>query len=333
MGTLERPEFYRLYAYFIEESRIHRDRTYRQDVFTEAADGRLLPKHPVIISVMAAPFYGWMGQVGFWVFQQLVLLALIISLYRVARDLAGPEAALLTCALAAAGTNLVWYYSYNFSYDIPGTMFIMAGLSYLKRYPLLAGTLFALSLYVRAANVVVLPFLVLACWPPGTDFRGILRPWILVMSGFLAVILPYLALNHLIYGDALKGNYSLIPVFAQGKVLYDVETTDFSWRFFREEALARLWGHPESVLYAYPGLFVSILSLPWILRLPGRERRFAVLLFLAGCSMIVLFFCYSGWLKAHGDRYVLPAAFLMLIPTALVFRRLSNALQSRLKKG
>jgi len=211
---LERPEFYRLYAYFIEESRIHRDRTYRQDFFTEAADGRLLPKHPVIISVMAAPFYGWMGQVGFWVFQQLVLLALIISLYRVARDLAGPEAALLTCALAAAGTNLVWYYSYNFSYDILGTMFIMAGLSYLKRYPLLAGTLFALSLYVRAANVVVLPFLVLA-----------------------------------------------------------------------------------------------------------------------GCSMIVLFFCYSGWLKAHGDRYVLPAAFLMLIPTALVFRRLSNALQSRLKKG
>jgi hypothetical protein len=319
LGTLERPHFHKLYEYFLQQSKINANVAYRQDVFTETVAGHLLPKHPVVISVMAAPFYGIFGQAGFWIFQQLIILALIISFYRVAKDLAGRDGALLACGLLTAGTNLVWYYSYNFSYDVLGAMFIMAGFFYLKKFPFLAGALFGLALYVRLANGIILPFLVLAYYPPRVDRWASIRPWFYVLIGCSIVLFPYLIFNRLIYGDALKGSYALTPIFVRGSVVYDENATQFAWKFFQKEAGDRLWGKPESLFFAYPALLLSIFLTPWMMH--GAKSWFIFCLVLGGMSMILFFLSYRWWLEAHGDRFLLPAAFLLLLPMALFFQR------------
>lgn len=317
LGTLERPHFRVLQRHFLELSRIHPEKTYRPDVFSETLDGRLMPKHPVLPSILVAPFYGLLGPAGIWLFEQFVIGVVLVCLYRIASGMSGPGEAFWVAVLVAIGTNLIWYYSYTFSYDLLGAALVLAGLVVLPLRPLAAGCLWGLSLHLRITHVLLFPFLLAACHPPR---RGCWSAWLRCTLGCLAVVAPLWAVNHLVYGDALRGAYARAVNLRQGVVLLDRDSMHFSPVYFREAAL-RLFGGRESLLVTYPVLVLLPLAL-WGLLPGGAARTKAAWLLAGGAFSILVHLGYSYWFGAGGDRFVLAAVLVMSAALAPALMRL-----------
>ncbi|MDZ4788347.1 MAG: glycosyltransferase family 39 protein [Blastochloris sp.] len=316
-GTIQRPYYEKLYHYLIFKSAASPAFAFRQDIFTQSIDGTLLPKHPLIISAMSAPFYGLFGNFGFWVFEQLMLVGLIFFLYRIVKELTSINAALLSCLVFLLGTNLILSYSYQFSYDILGCLLLISGFYYLNKSPFLAGTLLGLAIYVRMSHGLFIPFLILACYPPSLKNFKWLKSSLLVCLGFFVVSAPFMVLNHLLFGDAVRGSYNLAPVFINGATTIDTKTINFSFDLLKNDFTKRLWDHPQSVLSIYPVLYLSLLALPFALK-----SRFFWLLLCLWCSSILtilLFFSQGEWFHESGHRYVLPSILFISVTNGFLF--------------
>lgn len=314
-GTIERPSYYKLDAYFKELSLGDPSQAYWQDVYGHSRSGALLPKHPLIISVIGAPFYGLFGYVGIWLLNQLFLLVLFFYLYRILHETVTVYKSLFFCALAALSTSIIWRYTYSFSYDLLSTSLIISGFFYLKKFPFLAGLLFGLSLYVRMTNALFLPFLVLACYPVDWKNFSFIKSWSLCVFGFLSVVTPYLFTNFLVFGNAIKGSYTNVPVYLNGETFTDEKTGQFHWNFLLNEPI-RLWGNSDSLLNCYPLLLIILLLIPFLLFLP--KQNYIIMITLGSLTQIGLFLCYSFWTGAGGDRFVQAAVLLLFIPAAYV---------------
>lgn len=317
LGTLERPHYQVLRGHFLELSRLHPDTTYRPDVFSETLDGRLMPKHPVLPSILVAPFYGLLGPAGIWLFEQLVIGVVLVCLYRVSAGMSGPGEAFWVAVMVAVGTNLIWYYSYTFSYDLLGAALVLGGLVVLPLRPLAAGCLWGLSLHLRITHVLLFPFLLLACHPPR---RGCLSAWLRCTLGCLAVVVPLWAVNHLVYGDWLRGSYARAVNMRQGVILLDRDSIQFSPVYFREVA-SRLFGGRESLFVTYPVLVLMPLAL-WALLPGGGARSKAAWLLAGGAFSILVHLGYSYWFGAGGDRFALVAVLVMAAALAPALMRL-----------
>lgn len=317
LGTLERPYFRVLQGHLLELSRIHPEKTYRPDVFSETLDGRLMPKHPVLPSILAAPFYGLLGGAGIWLFEQLAVAAVLVCLYRISAGMSRPAEAFWVVVAAAVGTNLIWYYSYTFSYDLLGAALVLAGLMVLPLRPLAAGCLWGLSLHLRITHVLLFPFLLLACHPTR---RGCGSAWLRCILGCVAVVLPVWVANHLVYGDALRGAYARAVNMRQGAILLDRDSMHFSPVYFRE-AVSRLFGGRESLFVTYPVLVLLPVAL-WGLLPGGGTRAKAAWLLAGGAFSILVHLGYSYWFGAGGDRFVLAAVLVMMAALAPALARL-----------
>lgn len=319
-GTVERRAFHDLRSFFLQESAKQPGVAYHQDVFSLSLDGRLLPKHPLLPSILGAPFYGLAGTAGFWLMEQLVIVALALSGYRIARSMAGELPSLAASALLIFGTKVFWFYSWSFSYDLLGASLILGGLALLPGRPVLTGLLWGLALHIRITHGILFPFLLLACHP----WRGTLpTAWTRCTLACLAVALPHLAYSAICFGDVLRGSYSRVPVFHQGTEWLDAESMHLAWRHFLE-AGSRLWGAGhESVLIAYPALLV----LPWALGQLAKRgtesslRRKALWMVTGALASLLLHLSYSYWIGSGGDRFVLAAACVVLPLTALAWDR------------
>jgi len=316
LGTLERPAFHELRAFFLRESAEHAGVEYRQDVFSLSLGGRLLPKHPLLPSLLGAPVYALAGTAGFWVMEQLVIVALAVSGYRVARSMADQGPSLVAAALLLLGTKVFWFYSYTFSYDLLGAALIVGGLALLPARPVVAGLLWGLALHIRVTHGILFPFLLLACHP----WRGsVPRAWLCCTLACLLAALPHFIYGAAVFGDALRGSYARVPVFAAGTEGLDADSMHLSLGYLREAGERLLWGGRESVFFAYPALA----ALPWALggmirpHTSGEVRRKAAWITAGALASLVLHLSYSYWIGSGGDRFVLAAACVVLPLLAL----------------
>lgn len=319
LRTLERPAFHELRSYFLRTSAAQPGLTYHQDVFSLTLEGRLLPKHPLLPSFLGAVFYGLAGSAGFWLMEQLLIVALALSGYSVARSLgAGVSPALAAMALLLFGTKVFWFYSWNFSYDLLGASLILGGLALLPGRPMLAGVLWGLALHIRITHAVFFPFLLVACHPWSRPFP---RQWLACTFSCLVVALPHFLYGALYFGDALRGSYSRVPIYSQGTEWLDTSSMHFSWSYLRE-AVARLAGAGhESVLIAYPTLLALPVAL-WRIFTPRHShstRRKSLGIAFAALASLLLHLSYSYWIGSGGDRFVLAAVCLVLPLTALAW--------------
>ncbi len=98
-GDLNLPWFQELNAELLEKSK--GGAFWVQDAYALGADGKFYPKHSLVTAVLAGPFYGLFGMAGLWLFNQLVLLCILVSLCRL--DLI--DASVFSRARSALGLN------------------------------------------------------------------------------------------------------------------------------------------------------------------------------------------------------------------------------------
>ena len=114
--TIVQPSYYKLYDELTAMSKTE-NKAYVQDVFSVGGDGQLVPKHCVMLAFIAAPMYGIFGWFGFWLLNQLVILAIVYSLFRLTSRLSGKDTGLYTVAAVFVGTSTI-FSSYGMSYDL-----------------------------------------------------------------------------------------------------------------------------------------------------------------------------------------------------------------------
>ncbi|MDX6765950.1 MAG: hypothetical protein SFU85_04085 [Candidatus Methylacidiphilales bacterium] len=323
-GTWQRPHFAVLHGHLMDLSKNRPDVTYRQDVYSRALDGRLLPKHPLMASLFGAPFYGMLGMPGIWLAEQLVLVGVLASVYALASRLSAPPAADVVGVMAVLGTNLVWYYAYTFSYDLMGAGLVLAGVVVLPRRPLVAGLLWGLSLHFRVTHVILFPILL---WGYLPAFRTNWKAWVWCGVGGAVMVVPLLWQNFMLFGDAVMGAYARVPTYRAGVELLDGNSMHFSWTYYREFA-ARLWGGRESVFHTYPVMVLLPLAL-WGVVCARKNQRQALALLGAGSASVVLHLGYSYWFGSGGDRFVLVAVLLFLPVWSLALEALLKSRKAR----
>jgi uncharacterized membrane protein len=131
----------------------------------------MVPKHPILLSVLSVPLYALFGIPGFLLFNALVMLSLVMVLWLLCRRHVSAGVAMASVLLVLTGTFLRDYF-YEYSPDLLSTLLVLAGLlSIFSRRPLLGGVLMGLATLAKVTNLFVaaLVLLFLLFRPPRKD--------------------------------------------------------------------------------------------------------------------------------------------------------------------
>lgn len=313
--SLNRPDFSDLYDKYAQESKQQPDRILYQDVFVMGIDGKLYPKHAILISLLAAPFYGLFGDFGFWFFNQCSLFFLLYSAFAITCYLSSRRGGIGVILLLCFGTSLLGH-SYTFSFDLLGACFVIAGCSLMRTWPVLGGLVSALSVYIRVTNVLYFPFLFLM-WRANSK-RLISREMIQRASGFALGLLPLLLLNWLLWGSPISTPYHRLVFFQDGEALIGPYFHEFGWSYLQIDWWKKLFDKHCGLLLFNPAL----LLLPWLGHRLWKHpaRREFCLCFSALLVNSAMIFSYSNWSASTlGNRFLLPAVVLGIIPLLVLF--------------
>lgn len=319
-GNLGPERYAGLYKHLIEISR-QDGRQYWQDVFAMGANGRLYPKHCVLLSVLSAPFYGVFGEFGLWVFGQLLLLLLLFSTYRICREIVSEQAARIVVCLAFVGTQTVWY-SYGLHYDVLGVALVFVGFDLMRSYPLLGAVLPALSFFVRPVHALCLPFLLFA--RSGRSFGWYCRACV----GLTLGVAIYAGGNYYLWGSPFLTSYDRVLHFKAGEgFVTNWPHYEFSLTILAADWWRKLFDLEIGLVFRNP----TLLLLPFALlcRVGPERARFLIFCTTAGVLQILLVFSYGHWsATAAGNRFLFIPIFLLLLPCAVVIEALLARLQS-----
>lgn len=323
-GSIESPELRKIYHDVIEVSK-KEGGCYWQDAISLTKEGKLYPKQAMIVALMAVPFYALLGDFGLWLFIQIAICCIVISLIRIVERLTGRGLSKVLVLLMLLTTEILGY-SYAFSYDIFGAAFIICGLDLAFAYPIIGAFLMSLSVFVRPSNVLLLPFLFFA-WH-GVNLRN---PLVLrTCLGFVLFLTVFVISNYLIWGGVFLTSYHRIPEMCSGEVIMQNHPKAFELNVFLNDWKGKLISMDKGLIIANPILILFPLSL---LTLGTRKYRNFIL---SVISSAVIYFCYlygySGW-EWSGNRVLLPATLLIVI-AIIIF--LSDALDGKFsekKKG
>jgi hypothetical protein len=275
--------------------------------------GRLVPKHPLVLPVLALPLIAALGPPGALLFNLLQLAALLAVLFRLALRCAAPWAAAAAVALTGVATFLPQY-AWNFSPDLLATLLLAAGLLALPddRRPallrhLLAGLLLGLAVVAKLPYLVALPG---ALTLVGTPWRRALPP----LAAGLALPLALAALLNLhLFGSPLTSAYDRIAVFEHGRVWVHSQRAEFDLPLARGLA-GQLFDRRHGLLPTTPITLVSLAALPLFAR---RRPRLALAVGFIAAALLLFFSRYELWYTStYGNRFLLPLVALGALPLA-----------------
>lgn len=292
-----------------------------QDVFARDARGNLVPKHSVISSLIAAPFYGLFGETGFWVCQQFFLLVLSYCFYRCVTALAGAPVPLTSlfalCLLFPAFTT-----SYTFSYELHGIAFIVAGLLVSRTHPFLGGLVLGCSVFVRPSHILVIVPLLFA-WRDPRHLGGVIKGGLGALCAFSALCLY----NFILWGDPFTTAYSHLPLFHRGDLTIQKHPVGLDLHEFTRDWNGKLFG-PEG-LFSRWGTVVTIPCAIWMTLRSSRRMFFGSCLIAAALNT-AFFLSYSMWdPKGFPHRFFLPSIILCLIPFTVYVGQMETWLRRR----
>ena len=274
-------------------------------------DGRVVPKHPIVMPLAAVPLVSLLGPVGALVFNVAQCVGLLIVLYVASREAASPWAA--ASAVAATGTlSFLPHYVWNFSPDLFATLAVTSAFLVLARDSdrhwrnVLGGTLLGIACVAKPALVVLIPAaLVLA-----------LRPWQRLAWAVGGLALPMAAwalLNVHLFGAPYVTAYDRIARLGDHGVETYSQRDDFNQPVWK--GLKRQMRHPtQGLLQTSAITLVSWIGLPW---LAWRRPRVGAGIAIGTAALVLLFSAYQLWDSSHyGNRHLLPAVALAVVPLA-----------------
>lgn len=176
----------------------------------------LVPKHPILLSLVSLPFYQAFGSRGLLVFNIVASVVLVLLIFQLNRLFFTPLHALITTTLYATAT-LFYNYAYNYSPDVFSTVLILAGLICVlrKRYYFGAVAL-GFAVFAKLAN---LPMVAIVLIYAGAMILGghstAAKRFVQIAAVgifFALALLPFGFVNHSLFGSPWLTGYQRTAV-------------------------------------------------------------------------------------------------------------------------
>lgn len=278
------------------------------------ANGAWYPKHPLLMPVAMLPALFLFGLPGLLGFNLLVLAALGVAMFALARRYApaGPSSAAV-CALIF-GTFMRGYI-YNLSPDLFAALILGMGILVLLEDRTGAGGLWlGAAVLAKVLLLVALPFgLAFAASRRGA--RGAAR----FLAGCAVPLLLLGAMNLRLFGSPFVTAYDRNVAIEDGRTLMTSHRSQFDIHLLHGLA-GELLDPTHGVLTTAPLL---LLAIPGSLIVFGRRRADAILLVGIPVATFLLLSAYRSWASSHvGNRFLIPSMALATPALALVFDRL-----------
>lgn len=291
-----------------------------QDVFALGKSGALLPKHSIFSAVVATPFYFIFGEFGFWLFQQLFFVILIIATFGIVRELSGKELPWSTLIASLFFTPVILH-SYGYSFDLHGTSLIVGGLYLTTVRSFWGGVMMAFSIFVRPSYLLLLFPLALI------DIRAQKLQISNSLLGVVIVLVFYGFFNYLLWGSPLVTSYGRIPEFIDGQMVISQHPVGFDLNVLLTDWSNKLFGEGGLASYNF-----SIFLLPLVIRdvFKQKNRKIELYLLLVSLVYTVFIFSYPYWMASfYGNRFLLPAIFLYLFSVIIYLGRFEIWIKNR----
>jgi hypothetical protein len=324
-GTLSAPEFYEIQRQLLHEST---GKTVWQDCFFETAAGTLLPKHSVVTPLLLAPFVVLCGDRA-----PLVLSGLFLSLLITAILVFASRYGSIDNVAALAVILLFSQLLFSLG-PIPGELLlsvcVVGAFLLVKQLPIAAGAVLAAGLFFRPTVLFLLPWLLIMS--KGDALPDSLRRGSRVCFGFALLAVSYLWINHLLFGDFFTTAYHRLPEYVDGGRRFLRHPTGFELTVFLQGWQEKLIGRRCGVLLYNSFLLLLPFLVPYLCRHKGS--RDLVVLVGAGLTYACLMFSYEMWHASYyGNRFVLPALALLLVPVCVLVSSWRGAFQYRERRG
>jgi len=288
--------------------------------------GRLVPKHPIWMSLAALPLILVLGAPGALLFNLIQLLGLMYLSFAFARRYASDSAAAVAVILTGV-TSFLPHYAWNFSPDVFVATLLMAALVALPsgREPKL-GRHFAAGLLLGIAVVSKYSLFLAVPGIPLLSGRPARRTLPTMVAGFAVPVLLWAALNAHFFGSPLVTPYDRMATIEEDVSRVHSQRSDFDyplWRGIRNQLLDRKLG-------LLPTTPITILSIFGLWFLARRDRCTAYYVGATSLAMFLFFSKYRWWSASHyGSRFLMPAVILAAIPLAVMIDVLALWLRAR----
>lgn len=280
-----------------------------QDIVSLNSAGQYIPKHSVLSSILAVPFYIAFGDVGFWILQQLFAIVLVYSVFSLSKhifDKANVCTALVVCFLFSQTV----FYIYSYAHDLHGCALLIFGLAIMQRgnriAPVAGVVLMCLSVIIRPSYLLLVFLLAFGGRVNDSTERRLLSLMGLGIGG--AIIAVY---NQIIWGNPIATPYTFVPVFYDGQQMLSEHPVGFSWEVLGRDWFRKLFGltglMPANIGFIFAP-FVAIFC--WT----HRHRRFLLKVYGSALFYMMYVFSYEMWsVSALGNRFLFPAIYLYLV--------------------
>ena len=278
-------------------------------------DRKLVPKHPIIMPMLAMPLIIALGPPGALAFNLIQVAVLLFLTFVLAMRFASPRAAAVAVILTGVAT-FIPHYVWNFSSDLFSAALLVAALVALppsaesnrrNERLFLSGFLFALTVVSKFSLFVFLPGILLIC--PAPRLRNLL---ILSAGGFIP-FLCFAIFNNEMFGSPFTTSYHRIAVLDQGRIVPYSQENDFNLPF-REGLYLQMFDRDKGLFFTSPLTLLSLLGLPLL----GRRNKSIAFYIGLSSLLLYLFFCtYRLWNQSHyGNRFLMVIIFLGAVPLA-----------------
>ena len=292
-----------------------------------SSSGELVPKHQLLLVLLAYPSYRALGHKGLLVFNVGCTFVLLVGILALCSEWMDGRHALLATLLFGVATLLL-VYVYNFSPDLLTTAFLVwSVVSTRRRRFFVAALLLGLSVSAKISSLPAAGGVGLLIAWQAFQGQGVVRTSAIVAAGLVVGVLPLAGLNTLLFGVPWESGYSHIALVSSAGGFEDYShTSDFTRPWLRG-----MW----DVLFSFPrGLFVSN---PLLLALFGfpvvyRKTRdpFLLLLLVAAALQVAVIAKYAMWNTSHfSNRFLLPTVAFVAPHVALVLESGLRNLLSR----
>jgi len=273
-----------------------------------SAEGKAVPKHPIIMPILSLPAYAAWGIQGLLGFNVLALLSALLGVAWLGGGRTGGACA----ALLLLVTTPLLNYSYNYSPDVLAlALLVWACVAASGRQLLIGGLLAGLSIWAKTPMVPLVGLIGLGVW----IVRGH-KDLVRFATGTALVLLALGLLNWRLFGAPWITGYDRAFVVIDEKVWLLSHSSLFTIPLL--EGLGnQLFDSERGLLFTAPLWFAWPLGLAAAYRLRnGRERVWPFVLAAIVVVNVGLFAKYADWAASHvGNRFLFPSlamAFALL---------------------
>ena len=293
------------------------------------------PLHEILMPILTVPFYVVFGINGCLIFNMLVCILFMISLFHLcARHVDYPIAFLATVLTAFSST--VIHYTYSYSLDVfSAFLFILAYWCAVQKRFFRTGLVWGLAVYSRFPLIVTLVGLIcflfleaLASRDPEVEtvpharYAHRIRPFLATVAGALPVLFSFLITNWLMFGSPFTTSYDRWRHTLNGQTVTSSQMGAFTCALI-ERLPITLLDPKTGLLIGAPLLLIAVAfgTRPFW----KRARNEMILASLTAAALVILFTKYcNSFPGSVGNRYLIPVIALSSVPLAMALQNCFN---------